>query len=152
MENSPQSHRGHRGKLVSNDQTLDAFLQEADVEIQQQAAMNAAQLQVGEELGFVDRMQRIHGLQLQYELMLYDNVHVQLGVDRHALVDQREGHLALVLDPSQLQLVTQAALVHRFEQSRTQHAMYFDGRADDCLCQRISFHGFSSSVPSVSLW
>ena len=49
----------------------------------------------------------------------------------HVLVPDGKLDLTLASDPSQIQLVAKAFLVHRFEQSRARSSVDFDRGADD---------------------
>ena len=68
---------------------MDAILQHRDVEVDEQAEVEAAKPQVGEELGLVERVEGVDGLDLNHHPPVDHKVHDEVVSQCRPLVDDR---------------------------------------------------------------
>nr|WP_254054142.1 hypothetical protein [Singulisphaera sp. GP187] len=123
--------REERGESVDQeDRSFDSLLQDADVEIQEEAEANLAEFQVRQELRLVDRGQSFDGFQLDEEAFRDDDIHDVITIKRDILVMDRELLLPLKQDVVLPQFITQTFFLRRLQQSRPEHSMNLDCRSD----------------------
>ena len=80
-------------KLIN--QPPNAVLEFLHVEIDQQADVAARQLEVGEQLGFVNGLKLRHSLELHDDQVFDEQVDAIAAVDLHISIDDGQGLLAL---------------------------------------------------------
>ncbi|HLK03044.1 MAG TPA: hypothetical protein VKT53_01290 [Candidatus Acidoferrum sp.] len=85
--------RGGSVRASSEDETLDALVEEASVEVDQEAGFEAAEAKVGQELRFEDRIHPFYVFQFEYDRLFHDDVHAQIA-DGDIAIGQRERGLA----------------------------------------------------------
>ena len=64
------------------------------MEVQQQAGLDAAQLQIREQLGFMNWQESLSCLEFHDKVLIDDEVHSIATVQAHRLVDYGQGYLA----------------------------------------------------------
>jgi hypothetical protein len=92
-----------------------AFYQSCDVEVSDYAYVFAGQLEIGEQLRLVDWKGVLDTLQFQNHGILNDQVEAIPAVQFDAFVFNRQWHLALKGEPTQVEFAAQALLIGRFE-------------------------------------
>src|SRR5580704_570783 len=105
----------------------------AHVEVDEQADGQIRQAQVGHHLRFVNWRQAFDRLELEQDLLLYNEVDTVAAIAEHSLVADRNGSLTLETHLAERQLSAQASLVRRLQEPRAQRSVHFDDAADDLL-------------------
>jgi len=113
------------------------MLQDRNVEVDQQARFPTAQLQVCEQLGFMDGLNGCTGLYLNHHGAGDEEIEAVSAVELCSLLLHRQRTLPLEWNPPQPQFPAQTFLVGRLEQPRSQFPMHVDGAANDLLCYSI---------------
>jgi hypothetical protein len=89
------------------------------------------ELEVGDELSFVDRQEVFHCLDFQDHGVLHHEVEAVCAVEGKALVTNRDRKLTLDAKSAQDELMREAVLVRRLQKPRPEVAVNFDASADD---------------------
>ena len=79
----------------------------------------------------MDRQQLVDRLQLNNQSLVDKDVHSICAFQLYRLVDDREGNLALELEPRDLQLEAETFFISRLQEARPERPMNFNGVADD---------------------
>jgi hypothetical protein len=107
-----------------------AFLQRRAVEVQQQAKLAAAQVQIGQHLGLMNCQNSIDGLDFEDQLLLYNEIHPVAAINAKPLVNDRQWNVSGKRDATVREFETQSLLVGRLEQTGTKLPMHLDHEAD----------------------
>jgi hypothetical protein len=78
----------------------------------------------------VDRQEPVDALDFHDEGVIDDQVEPIAAVERRALLLERQGPLALELEPEEREFVSYAMLVGRLEQPRPQVSVHLDAGTD----------------------
>jgi hypothetical protein len=144
LEEEELNHKGHeeheeRKRRRSSNHSLQAILENADIEVDEKAEPEAHGFQIGEELRFMDEAQSLYSLRLDDHTAPHQEIKPLAG-DLDVLV--RDEHLLLVLDlQSRLEeLVLECPSVDPFDEPRPQDPMHLDRRSNHPM--RDLFIGF----------
>jgi hypothetical protein len=132
---------GNGTALGRVDETLDALSEDFDVEVDQQSPRQACQPQIRQDLRIVDRRQLRHALHLDEHLVVHDEVCSEAARDPIALVRDRYLDLALKLDAAEGELISQTAVVRRFEQPGTKASMNANRTVQNLADERMGLIG-----------
>jgi hypothetical protein len=114
------------------------------VEVEQQTDGNTTHLQLCQQLSFMDWQEGRDGFYFENDLTCYDDIRPETRVHGQALVKDRNSDLALEWNIGLPQFVTEAFLVHRFEQASPGATMH-DCQPNDTFRQlRSDQHGKNS--------
>ena len=102
-----------------------------DVEVDQQAKTEVKQLEVGKQLGAVNRNQSLDGFHFYNQPPLDQQVDAIRAVHAHILVPKRDLFLLYPRKPAERQLVGKARLVTRLQEAWTECSVHLDRRTDD---------------------
>jgi hypothetical protein len=102
-----------------------------NVKIEEQTNVHAAELEVRQNLGFVDRGELVHGLQLDDYTVFHEQIDPVADVDPDAVVQDRLDEFRQDLQAAFAKLVNKAALVCAFQKSRAKRGMNFHHGVDD---------------------
>ena len=103
------------------------------VEIQQQTHGQVRVLDVGQDLGEMNRQETLHGLQLEEDHFVHDQVGPIGTFDRSAVEDHRYRDLAVNAKPFPIQTMLQASLVAAFQQPSAQACVDIECTRQDSL-------------------
>lgn len=81
----------------------------------------------------VHRQESLDSLHFDYELILHDKIQAVAALEMNALVAYGKQFFLLEPQAPQGQLMSQASLVGRFEESGAQQSMHFDAGSDDSV-------------------
>lgn len=130
-------------------QSCDAVFEAGDIEVQKQADFLAAQFQIRDQLGFMERDHFFHGFQFDDDCIFNENVDPVADIQFHLVVNQRQTHLAKRSESTFPKLINQTRFVSRFQKSRTKPTVNFDGRGNDFRSERVV--GFGSVRVHIAL-
>src|SRR4051812_30787835 len=92
----PRSHEGHEAVLrCLKHHPLNALFDELCVEVNQEAEPVSGQLEIGQELRFVNRVQLLDGLDLDDVAVFNQQVEPVARLESDFFVDHRDGKLRL---------------------------------------------------------
>src|SRR3546814_6756433 len=111
-----------------------------DIEVDQQSDRLLGQLQIGKQLGFVDRRDPLDRLQFHYDRVLHQQIDPVPGVDLHAVIDDGQNGLGSYLQPSPGQFVPQARLVCTLQKARSERRMHLYRRLDHSPRYLVDLH------------
>ena len=114
-------------------QTAETLLQQGHIEVDQQSDVAVRQLQIGEQLGGMERVQVFDYLDLDDESLIDQDVQPVATRERDAFVAHWHGDLTSERQSAQAQLMTKALFIRRFEEARPKTPVNFDRCADDLL-------------------
>lgn len=109
----------------------DAIFQAGDIEIQQKPDLFPAQLQIGNQLGFMERNHFLHGFQFDDDCVFNEDVDAVTNVEFHLVVNHRQTYLAESFKPAFSKLINQAGFISRFQKPRPEARMNLNGRSND---------------------
>src|SRR4051794_6739430 len=95
---------------------MDAVRGLSDVEVDEEAHLEACELEAGQELRFVDRQEGLDGLQLEDQPAADHKVQDQLAVELPALIADRQALLPLERNPPKIQLPLKCLLVQTLQE------------------------------------
>jgi hypothetical protein len=124
---------GKVGSWLLSRQAPESEPDRGDVEVHQKAGVKPGELQVCDHLSFVDREETLHGLQLDQNSFLDDQVEAVSAVQEYAFVLDRKRSLTLKAKAAQGQLVAEAYFVGGFEKARSKVAVDFNAGPDDLV-------------------
>jgi hypothetical protein len=104
-----------------------------DVEVHEQALSQIQQPEVRQHLCLMDRLQAFDALQFDEQRVLDDEVRPVGATQAHAFVKDWNRDIALESDAVQLELMGQAGVIRRLEETGADRSMYLDRAADDLL-------------------
>jgi hypothetical protein len=111
----------------------------------------AGQPHIGKQLGFMDGQDSFNALYLNDDLFIHDQVQAVATIQLDAFVFHGQVDLTPKTDPAQVKFVTQALFVRRFQESRAEVTMNFNGCTDDGTSASVLFAlVFSVSEPALS--
>jgi hypothetical protein len=149
MNCSPRSSRRAPSFFgITNNYSPDSVFQQRYVEVDQEAYVVARQFEVGDHLGYVDRVYVFNGFQLDDHFVGNEQIHAVAAIDPNALVRDADALLTLAAEPPLLQLVNETALIRGLEKPRPKLPMHIDRRPDDALGNFVRFQ----MVPLVELY
>ena len=130
----PRNMGGMRNTIgirVIVDEPADSVFHHLDIEIEQQSDAAAAEFQVGQDLGDVDRLQSRNGFEFYDNQVFNEQIHTVARTQPKSVVN--DGHRLLSLDTEITveQFVRQACLIGRFQQSRAELSVDHDRRPDN---------------------
>ena len=105
--------------VPSDPESFDPLRQLPAVEIDQETNRAAGELEVSENLCLMDRSQFRHGHQLDNHGVFEQQVNPGTAIESHPLGNHRQDLLSFHLEPLLPQLVSEARVIGRFEQSRS---------------------------------
>jgi hypothetical protein len=127
-------------------QTANPVPQALHVEIEEKANGNTRMLKIGAKLREMDRQQVVHGLQLEQDLSLDDDVGTVCGGDGYSIEINLDRALALDGESGAPQSVNHACPVSAFQQAWPEPRMDMEGACEDAF-GRLVVH--SSSTPAA---
>src|ERR1700730_10407874 len=86
----------------------------------------------------MDWQNPLNGLHFQNHFVTDDQVDLVSTVKFQPLVQDRQRDLTFERQPAKVQLMAQALLIRRFQQSRPELAMHFNRSSDDAARSRVS--------------
>ena len=87
----------------------------------------------------MNRQELLNRLYLNHQHIFDQQINDIPVTDSYAFVFQRQRDFTDMRNPSKLELATQAPVVTGLQETRSEQAMYLDGRPDDLLADRISW-------------
>src|SRR5262249_15173124 len=130
--------------------SFDALAHMRDVEVQKQANAMAAEFQVRDQLGSVERQQFFNRFDLDDDAVFDKEVDAVAGVERDAAVNDRQANLVLKVHTARLEFMTQTRAVRTFKKTSTECAVNLHSGFENSLCDVSVKHKELSSVSSVS--
>jgi len=131
------------------DHPPDAFFDARDFPVEQEPEWTSAELQIGEKLGLVDRLNRLDGLVFDDDAPLNAHVGAIACVDRHAIVFDWDGDFAFDLQPPLPELMNEAALIGGLEEPRPECGVDFNSRIDNMRGNAFDLHTPSNGKAPV---
>src|SRR5262245_24482950 len=131
------AQRGDWGSYLGQDAAGDSVLEEGDVEVEDQATLEAGEPEIGQKLGLVDWEDLLDAFDLDDDRVLDHQVHSIATVDFEAFESDRQVHLDCARMSLPAQNVHQAGVVRRFKETRPECFVNLDGGADDGSCDRV---------------
>ena len=125
-------------------------MQQAGVEVDEQADLHFCNPQIGKKLRFKDGVKPLNALQLQDYRLFNNEIEPMLANDITPIHD-RNGHLPLERYPGKIQLNSQGRLIDGFEKPGSKLAMHLNRTTDNLLGQFIVFCQFFVFLLSVPL-
>lgn len=122
------------------DHPADTFFDARDLPVEQEPEWASAELEIGQQLGLVDGLNRIDGLVFDEDAPLDAHVGAIAGIDRHAIVFDRKGDFAFDLQSSLPEFVNEAALIGRLKEPRPECGVDFNGRVDNMRGNVLDLH------------
>ena len=107
----------------------------------------AGELEIRDQLRFVDCSEAVDRLQLDRDGILNDQVKTVSGFQFDLAVDDRQGLLAFDLQTPLRNLECKARLVSRLQQTRPERAMHLDCGANNIVRDPIKFRPLFSPNP-----
>jgi hypothetical protein len=104
-----------RCQSQSPHEAFDALFEDRHIEVDQQALPQSGDSHVRQNLRAVDGHDCVDRLELDYQLVVHDEIGPKSTVESHAVIVQRDDDLFSELKPGLAELVRQARLVDRFE-------------------------------------
>lgn len=121
-------------------QSLDAFLQNGHVEVEQQRQLPFPQLEIGERLGSVHWEDSFDRLYLDHHGVADKHIETKAALKLHVFVNHRHRLLHSRRKASQSELVGERPFVSCFGFPGSKFAMHLDGRADDFMGKLVRSH------------
>ena len=97
-------------------ESANAFLEQLDVEVDQQSNVTAGKLKVGEYLGLVYGFKPGHSLEFNNDEVFDKQINAIATVDTHISINDRQGLLTLDAKPTFDKLELHAGFIGRFKQ------------------------------------
>jgi len=119
-----------------------------DVEVHQEAGGESKETQVRHYLGRVNRKKFVHGLELDNDTILDQEIDDVALCDPYFLVLEGYGNVATIRDSLKFKLEAQAGMIAGFQQTRAQMTMYLNRRPDDLFADPIGRMLDKSHSPS----
>lgn len=92
---------------------LDPVFHLADIEVKQEAETARRQLQISEQLGFVNWQEPINGFQLDNDPSAHKHVEAKPRIERHTIVSDRNDDLPRFSDSLTIEFDSHTLLVNR---------------------------------------
>ena len=118
---------------------LEAVLEQLGVEVDQEALFEFRELEIADDLGFVEGVDLIHALEFQQEGFRHNDVHAIGAIYRHALVFKSERSLPAEGNFLKFEFPAQAGLIGGLQQSGAKRLVNFHGATDDLGNKRVVF-------------
>ncbi|HMO25490.1 MAG TPA: hypothetical protein PKB10_04410, partial [Tepidisphaeraceae bacterium] len=130
----------------------DALFQGRDIEVEDQSDRPAAESEIGQELGVMDRCKFLDGFHLNHDRRFDEQIDPIAAIEGHSLVDDGQRAFSDEVDLTMLKLMTETPRISGFQQPRSQLPMHLDRSTNDRfgkLIQLISIKpGHSSNLSS----
>jgi hypothetical protein len=126
--------------IILDDETSDTFLQDRHIEIDQQSHFETGQLQIGQDLSFVDRLQAISGFQFKKEEIFYQKVDAITTIQMDALVLDRNRLLPFISHSFQIQFVAETLFIGGFQKTWSKNFVGLYGCPNDLTCKIFVVH------------
>lgn len=123
-------------------QSCDAVFESSDVEVQQQSDLLAAQLQIRDQLRFMERDHFLDGFEFNDHTVFNKNVDPIADIQFHLVINHGQSHLTQRFKPSFAKLINKAGFISRLQQPRPEATMHLNPSRDDFGGERVV--GFSS--------
>ena len=81
-----------------------------------------------------------HRLQFDDELFLHQDIDPVTAIQSNPFVLHRQWPLELEIEAAKLQFPSEALLVRRFQESRSENTVHLDGTPDDPVRKSVEFH------------
>ena len=120
----------------SEEKAFQSVLEAGHIEVEQETVFDSGKFHVGQNLGFMNLLQLVDALELQYDLIFNKNIHPVSTIQVDALVFHRQWMLNPELDPVQIQLVSQALLIGRLQQPWPQFPVNLN-RTPNCPLRQL---------------
>jgi len=111
-----------------------------DVEVQQKPHSDAAQLQIGQQLRFVDRKNRFNGLDFHDYPLFNTKINLKSSLDSQSVINDSERNLGLDKKAGFGDFMLEAAVVGAFDKTRTERGMDFERASNRGFRNVIDFH------------
>jgi hypothetical protein len=122
-----QRHREGNSKNAP----ANALRENRGIKVDDKPYLLAGQTHISKQLRFVNSLDALNTLQLNDHRILDEQVDSVATVQMDALVHDRQINFSPVANASQVELMTEALFVGRFEKTRTECPMHFDGSANN---------------------
>ena len=123
--------------LGSQDSTVEALSQNLLVEVGQQAAHDAGEAEVGDQVGEIDVLDGLDTLDFHEDLAIDNWIEAVAAVELDGVVGDREWNLALDVVAALGRLLAKTRLEGGLEEAKAERAMDGAGRADHDPGQRV---------------
>ena len=110
------------------------------MEIDDETRTQIAKAQMSKELRLICRRQSLLRFHIDNDLIIYQQIQSQISCQTNAFVTDRHSLLPFEGDAAQMQVMTQSFFVDRFQQTRSEAPMNFDGSANDFSGQFVLVH------------
>src|ERR1035441_10459849 len=124
-------------RSVTIDDSLQAFLEDCDVKVDEQADVLTGQLEIGQQLRGVNGKQFRHCFQFNYHRTFHDQIDSVRAIKVDAFIADGQFHLSLKTEAQAAQFITQALLISRLQKARPQGSVDFNGSSDDLVSQLV---------------
>ena len=109
----------------------------------------AGESQVGKQLGLMHGQYFLHGLDLDHDCIVDEQVETISRLDPYALVLDRDLNLGPERDLPKAELDNQASFVCRLQQARPERTMDLDRRTDDLRSERITIRSEDVAAKAI---
>ena len=111
----------------------------------------SGEFEVGQHRSYMDPLDPFDCLEFDHERIVYNEVHPVSALQSNALVDERQLLLSFHHEARLSELIVEARLVARFEETWSEFTMHPDRRADHRPGHIIGSHSVCSVCSVVSL-
>ena len=136
-----------RGRSPPPHEATHAVAEVCRVEVDEQTNVDTREVEIGEQLREMHGRERVDGFQLDEDRSFDDEVRTKGALEQQSFVGKADRRLLGEANPLKRELVRQAALVNRFEQSRSAMSMDLDTSRQNATTQ---IPKSSSPVPPSS--
>jgi hypothetical protein len=110
-----------------------------NIEVQQKANPNSAQLQIRKELSLVNRQYLLDGFDFDENALFNSEIHTISGINLETVVHNRERELRLERKAGSRKFMRETAVVHALETACTDMRVYFESTSEDLSRDLIHF-------------
>ena len=110
------------------------------MEIDDETRTKVAKTQISEELGFVRGRQSLLRFHIDDDLVLDQQIQSQIGCQTNAFITDRYPLLPSKGDATQMHFMARSFFVDRFQQTRSEAPMNFDGPTNNFSGQLVLVH------------
>jgi hypothetical protein len=114
------------------DHSLDSGTKAENIEIDQEAYTDSAESHVGQELGFVDWMDRFDGFHFDNYPVFNDQINSISDFEFVAFINNRQGNFRSHAKASGTEFMCEAELIGTLEKTWPEERMNLHCRIDDC--------------------
>ncbi len=123
--------------VTSIHSTSDTVDKASHIEVDQEANLYSAQLQVGNQLCLVQRDYFLHRFEFNDHLVIHEDINPVSNIEFYFVIDYRQTNLTQCLETSLTNLISQTSLIGRFQQSGTKSTMNFNCGSNNLRSKRV---------------